>query len=121
MEASERRQEILKHLCRERSTTIYRLAVLFEVSERTIQRDINVLCLKHPIYTQVGRYNGGVYIHDGYYSERLYLLEDECHVLKKVLSFAHQKQICNLNDDETKILKNIIKNHSKPKNERKKL
>lgn len=115
MEASERRQEILKHLCRERSTTICSLAVLFEVSERTIQRDISILSLKHPIYTQFGRYNGGVYMQDGYYSEFLYLSDEECGVLKKTLSFAYQKQICDLDDDEKKILKNIIKKHSKPK------
>lgn len=34
----------------------------FEVSERTISRDIEELSLTKPIYTKSGRYGGGVYI-----------------------------------------------------------
>ena len=115
METSDRREEILRHLCRERSSTIYKLASLFGVSARTIQRDISALSLRHPIYTQVGKYWGGVYIREGYYSDRLYLSDIECEVLKKTLSSAYKKELINLDDEEIKILKNIIEKHSKAK------
>ena len=36
------------------------------VSEKTIRRDIEALSLSAPIYTQAGRYGGGVYMMDGY-------------------------------------------------------
>ena len=63
---AERRSEIMKLLCRRRSETIRNLAFEFEVSERTIRRDIEILSLNEPIYTQVGRYGGGVYVEEGY-------------------------------------------------------
>lgn len=62
---AERRSEIMKLLCRRRSETIRNLAFEFEVSERTIRRDIEILSLNEPIYTQVGRYGGGVYVEEG--------------------------------------------------------
>ena len=55
----------MKLLCRRRSETIRNLAFEFEVSERTIRRDIDILSLNEPIYTQVGRYGGGVYVEEG--------------------------------------------------------
>jgi len=42
------------------------LAFEFGVSERTIRRDIDALSLVAPIYTQAGRYGGGVYILSDY-------------------------------------------------------
>ena len=115
METSNRRQEILEYLCHTRSSTINKLAFMFEVSPRTIQRDINALSLKHPIYTQAGKYGGGVYIKNGYYSDRLYLSDKECSVLKKALSFAYKKEKCDLDDEEMKTLKIFIEKHTKPK------
>ena len=62
MGCAERRQEILKILCRRRHETVANLAFELCVSERTIRRDIETLSLSEPIYTQTGRYGGGVYI-----------------------------------------------------------
>lgn len=62
----ERRSEIIRLLSRRRHEKIENLAFEFGVSEKTIRRDIEALSLSAPIYTQAGRYGGGVYMMDGY-------------------------------------------------------
>jgi len=83
MGTAERRCEIMKVLCRRRHETIYNLACEFGVSTRTIQRDIEILSATEPIYTQSGRYCGGVYVVDGYSVDRMYMDNAEIDVLKK--------------------------------------
>ena len=61
LETYERRCEIWEKLCIRRYDTIKNLASEFGVSERTIQRDIDIISTKKPIYTTVGRY-GGVHV-----------------------------------------------------------
>ena len=62
MGTAERRYEIMKILCRRRYETIRNLASEFGVSMRTVQRDIESLSRTEPIYTQFGKYGGGVYV-----------------------------------------------------------
>jgi predicted DNA-binding transcriptional regulator YafY len=81
--AAERRNAILKALCRRRYETISNLATEFDVSERTIRRDIEILSFTEPIYTQSGR-NGGVYVVDGYRMDRMYMSEEEAGLLCKI-------------------------------------
>jgi predicted DNA-binding transcriptional regulator YafY len=83
MVASERRKMILKILCRRKHETVQNLAIELGVSERTIRRDIDLLSISEPIYTQVGRH-GGVYIMDGYTIDRMYMEDIEIQVLQKV-------------------------------------
>ena len=64
MGTAERRTEIMRVLYRRRHEKISNLAEEFGVSVRTILRDIEVLSATEPIYTQCGRYYGGVYIMD---------------------------------------------------------
>ena len=61
MGTSERILEILKHLCRARKSTMPKMAELFAVSVRTIQRDIlEIEATFHvPIYVLFGKYDGG--------------------------------------------------------------
>ena len=59
MSATERRKDILEALCERKFDTRANLAFEFGVSKRTIDNDIIVLSLKHPIYTIPGR-GGGV-------------------------------------------------------------
>ena len=54
MGTAERRAEIMRILCRRRHETISNLAEEFGVSTRTIQRDVEVLSITEPIYTQYG-------------------------------------------------------------------
>ena len=114
MGTAERRQEIMRTLFRRKHETISNLSEEFGVSKRTILRDIEVLSLTQPIYTQSGRYSGGVYVIDDYAIGRMYMSDKELKVLNKINSFAENKSVCELNAEEINLLKNIILLHTKP-------
>lgn len=114
MGATERRYEIMKILCRRRHETIRNLASEFGVSMRTIQRDIETLSITEPIYTQSGKYGGGVYVVDSYSVDRMYMTEEELDVLQK-LYIAVNEHSSLLTDNEKKLLESIISQYSKPK------
>ena len=116
MGTAERRSAILKLLCRRRHDTISNLAHEFGVSERTIRRDIEVLSYTEPIFTQTGRYLGGVYVVDGYSIDKMYMTENELQVLHKLCSYIEQ-QPCVLSVTEFTMFKKIIKNYTKPSNQ----
>ena len=56
MDAEERRSEILHHLSMEGSDTMTNMAQAFNVSVRTIYRDIDALSRTYPIRCIRGRY-----------------------------------------------------------------
>lgn len=114
MGADDRRRAILKYLCRNRFATIACLAEVFSVSERTIRRDIETLSLKEPIYTQAGRYGGGVYVVDGYYMDNIYFSDQESRIMQKLLAYVtiHREKI--LSDDEIDAFQKMIEIHQKP-------
>lgn len=113
MGIAERRAEIMRVLCRRRHVTISDLAEEFGVSARTILRDIEALSIAEPIYTQCGRYGGGVFVIDDYMMSRMYMTEAELSVLQKVASFAENKSACILNKDERHVLRKIISQYTK--------
>ena len=115
MGTAERRTEIMRVLCRRRHETIFNLAEEFGVSTRTILRDIEVLSVTEPIYTQCGRY-GGVYVTDDYSMTRMYMSENELSVLHKLSKFADEKTVCDLSMEENNLLKFIISQYTKQKN-----
>ena len=125
MGTAERRREIMIVLCRRRYDTMHNLASEFGVSVRTIQRDIESLSISEPIYTQSGKYGGGVYITEGYSLERMYMKAEEIAVLHKLLEAAdNNPPLLSSNEKET--LRTIINQYTKPqiqhiggKNERK--
>ncbi len=114
MGTAERRNEIMKKLCRRRYDTIANLASEFGVSERTIRRDIDVMSATEPIYTQTGRCGGGIYVIDGYSLNRMYMSEEEIAVLHKLQAIAERRIRCVLSDCELEILKRIIIEYTKP-------
>ncbi len=114
---AERRKEIMIALCRRRHDTVNNLAFEFGVSARTIRRDIEVLSLKEPIYTRMGRYGGGIYVMDGYYIDRMYISDDESEVLVKVFNYAVSQGA--LDSNEIQILRHIIEKYTKPKTTKK--
>lgn len=114
MGTAERRHAIMKTLCRCRYETIRNLASEFGVSMRTVQRDIETLSRTEPIYTQCGKYGGGVYVVEGYSMDRMYMDESELDVLKK-LYIAADGNDAILTDDEKKRLRLLISKYSKPK------
>ena len=114
MGTAERRMNILRILCRRRYETIPNLASEFGVSKRTILRDIEVLSTTEPIYTQCGRYGGGVYVTENYYMDRMYMHKNELAVLHKLVALAEQNAVCVLNDQEKEVLRTIISQYTKP-------
>ena len=76
---------ILAALLRRDKVTAPFLAEKFEVSRRTISRDIETLCMAGiPIVTEQGR-NGGISIAPGYTFSRQLFTEEELHAI----SFRH--------------------------------
>ena len=114
MGTAERRSEILKILCRSRHETVPRLAAELGVSERTIRRDIEALSLTAPLYTQQGRYDGGVYVMDGYSADRMYFAERETAVMRRLVADAEATGYCRLDASELRILKELLAAYSKP-------
>ena len=113
MRHSERRREIMRILCRRQHETISTLASELGVSTRTIQRDIEELSLSEPIYTQAGKYAGGVYVVEGYSFDKMYMEDQELAVLKK-LYIAAASDTDLLNANELNILQKLISQYSKP-------
>lgn len=114
MGAAERRLEIMKILCRRRHEKMSNLAFEFGVSLRTIQRDIDEISTTIPIYIKTGRYEGGVYVMEGYYLERLYMKESEIALLKKVKEIFLKHENCSLNDYEMQKFNKLIEDYSPP-------
>lgn len=115
MGAAERRKEIMKILCRRKFETTANLASEFGVSERTILRNIDILSLTEPIYTQCGRYGGGIYISKDYSMDKMYMTDGEIAVLRKLLGFSKNKESCNLSEDEHLTLERTIEQYTKSK------
>lgn len=113
MGTTERRNEIIKILCRRRYETIGNLANEFNVSYRTLRRDIEALSSYIPIYTQNGRYGGGVYMVEGYSMDNIYMNEDELILLNKIFSILSTSETF-LCEHELDKLQKIIKKYSKP-------
>ena len=67
-----------------------------------------------PIYVKTGRYNGGVYVIDGFSFDKMYMGDNEIALLEKVREtcFCGAKLI--LNSQEVDTLNRIIINYSKP-------
>ena len=78
----------------------------FDVSVKTIQRDIDYLSgvMLIPIYCQLGRYEGGVYIDNDYKWDKMYMTIEQISLLIKVREMVSDK----LSDKEKKILTQII-------------
>lgn len=83
MSPSERRQKLLEILCRRRHDTYDNLAFEFNVSRRTICRDVAILMCAYPIETFRG-FGGGVKVAEGYYLHRKALTSKQTALLTKL-------------------------------------
>ena len=113
MGTSERRYKIMKLLCRRRYETTSNLALEFGVSERTIQRDIEILSRTEPIFTKAGKYTGGVYVVDNYSMDRMYMSSSEIDLLHKVSATIQDNNAFTL--EEKALLRRIITEYTKSK------
>ena len=114
MGTTDRRQSIIKLLCRCRHATIAELSDIYSVSERTISRDIVALSMYEPIYTKCGRSEGGVYLMDGYYADHKRLSDEEIRVLIKIYEYIEMSGEEIISEEEKAILKMIIDRSSAP-------
>lgn len=114
MGTAERRRMIMRALCRRGHETITNLAAEFGVSERTIRRDIEILSLSEPVYTQQGRYGGGVYVMAGHRIDQQYMNPLQTQVIEKVIRLAAEKQQCVLQDVEIRALQNLLQMFAHP-------
>lgn len=102
---SERRQTILEYLLEHRETTRFELSNHFNVSLRTIERDILILSCSYPIITIQGG-GGGIKIADGYRLGMKYLSESQAALLEQLSE--------TLSGKDLEIMQSILKIFSKP-------
>jgi predicted DNA-binding transcriptional regulator YafY len=95
--ATERRKQIIEALCSRRYEKIENLAFEFSVTKRTIKNDIAELSLSYPIYTKPGKYDGGIYVADGYYIGKQYLTDEQENLLKELTDTVNAEQAAILN------------------------
>lgn len=110
MGTAERRLEIMKLLCKRRYETMQNLAEEFNVSIRTIKRDIDELTFLMPLYAKSGRHDGGIYVDTDYTMDRMYMTDQEINLLKKVEKLTEDKLL----EEEKKLFNYIIKYYGKP-------
>ena len=106
IETEARRREIMKYLYQRRRETMGNLAREFNVSVRTIRRDIQILSLSHPIATARGA-QGGVIVAEGCYYDRSYLSESEQVTLESLCLVLEGKRLADL--------RSILRKFAKPR------
>lgn len=95
--------EILMLLVKEKRTTARELANKFEVTPRTIYRDIDDLTLAGiPLYTSKGK-NGGIFLDDEYVLNQTHVTSDE----KSQILFALKTIYSIPNIDESQVLDKV--------------
>ena len=95
--AYERRESMKTLLVRERSTTVMRLAYLYDVSESTVKRDLIFLSSCIPIETKSGN-GGGVFLNLEFESRKQYLTMNEKALLERLSKSFNEnnyKQVFN--------------------------
>ena len=90
MKASDRREALLRIMCRRRHETVSNLAFEFDVCARTILRDVHELSLSYPIYTVCGKSYGGVYVEEDYYLGKQYLTPQQEEILTRMIGQANE-------------------------------
>lgn len=106
----ERRLKIMRLLCKRRYETMQNLAEEFNVSIRTIKRDIDELTFLMPLYVKSGRHDGGVYVDKDYTMDRMYMTEEEIELLNRVKIMTMDK----LSEKENNLFDYIIKYYTNP-------
>ena len=111
MGTAERRLEMLKYLCKYRRATMPQLAEMFDVSVRTIQRDIlEIEATFHvPLDVRCGKYDSGVFVVGDYSFDRAYMHDEELSLLSKVQELVKDR----LSVKENSLLAQIIKTYTK--------
>ena len=111
METEARRKRMIELLCARRHDTSDNLAKELGVSKRTIRRDIDAIGEDIPLYYKKGRYGGGIYVMEGYRSNRTYFCNEELKLLQKI--FIHME--CSIFTPEDRVLmQKFLEKYAKP-------
>ena len=115
-EVLERRKRVLELISLKRHTTVTELANELNVSQRTVQRDIERLSCEYPLVTTMGR-NGGVSFIDGYYysGAGFYITEKQKTALEKLATLAGLVLEIGLSAEDLETVKSLIEQHKRRK------
>jgi len=113
MSQTERRDELRTILAVRRYDTINNLANELGVSTRTVRRDLIELSLTEAIYTQSGRYGGGVYVLENFTANIKYFNKIETDLFNKIIVYLEHEKNPIFPEDEINTLKNMLISHSK--------
>ncbi len=108
MDPYNRRKLLLSVLKRRGYDTLSNLAIEFNVSKKTIRRDVDILCMKEFLIIKSGRFTGGIYyVGKNDVSVRV-LNEYQIAILKKIIQYAKEKECCILSNNEITVLYSIF-------------
>lgn len=96
MSPTERRSAIYAAICWRRFDSFVNLAIEFDVSERTIQRDILLLTLSYPLEVVRGCH-GGVKLADWFSPTNSFLNPKQVMLLRKIEPHLHKDERIVLN------------------------
>lgn len=104
-DTADRRQRMLEYLVECKNSTRLEMARLFQVSVRTVERDILVLSCYYPIITVRGG-GGGIRVMENFRLGMKYMTADQKELLEKL-----SELLCG---EELVIMQAIIKTFSRP-------
>ena len=90
------------------------LAEKYNVSVRTIKRDIDELGCIIPIITRQGRFGGGIGIMDDYSWDRCYMSKEDIELLKEIRKIAVKGEKLVFNENRLGRLNKIIEIYETP-------
>lgn len=106
-DTNERREELIRILMMNKKCTMEYLANSLNVSVRTIKRDVDFLSLTKPIQIDTGR-AGGVYITNRKAINLPIMKGEEISLLQKIISDTERTGVCELDEGNLEILKQMI-------------
>jgi len=116
LSTTERQMKLLRVLAQRRYDTLSNLAFEFDVTQRTILRDMAEISPYISVYCKRGRFDGGVYVDPNFRMDRAYMMPEELALLTKIRSCMRSGLDSMFSAEEGHILDQIIKNYSLPKN-----
>ena len=103
--ATERRQLMAEYISDHRHVQVQELMSEFNISDKTVRRDVELLSCSYPIITKTGRHGAGIYAMDGWYIGRRYLHDDQEALLRELLP--------GLQPEQQKLMQSILTSFAK--------
>lgn len=110
MNSTERRNKIKRVLFLRKHIKTAELARELGVSERTIRRDIELLSESEGIYTEQGRYLGGIYVMEQFNPYDKKVTIEEIDLLLKILFYIENVYVEVFSEQDVILYKMILKN-----------